>query len=205
MDVTFQVPMQYSSFFFFLKFRPGTSAALLSAAAPPLATLRAAARPQGGAHGRFGEDSRSGLARSSPLGPSTAVSAGPLHPLARSRRVGAPREDAPSGEDAPEGRSLEQQLLNARQPPQARAPRRPAPCLWSGKAQAWDSAPPPCACVRATVSSRPPARGPCNPHRCLPRTRPCLNGRPDARLAWSLGAFQGPVEEFEMRIQKKNS
>ena len=109
--------MQYYSFFFFLKFRPGTSAALLSAAAPPLATLRAAARPQGGAHGRFGEDSRSGLARSSPLGPSTAVSAGPLHPLARSRRVGAPREDAPSGEDAPEGRSLEQQLLNARQPP----------------------------------------------------------------------------------------
>ena len=51
-------------------------------------------------------------------------------------------------------------------------------------AQAWDSAPPPFACVRARVSSRPPARGPCKPHRCLPRTRPCLYGRPDARLAW---------------------
>lgn len=44
-----------------------------------------------------------------------------------------------------------------------RAPPRPAPCLWSGTAQAWDSAPPPCACVRAPVGSRPPARGPCKP------------------------------------------
>lgn len=83
-------------------------------------------------------------------------------------------------------------------------PPRPLPVEWHGAGLGLS---PTSLRMRASPSRLPPAgtRALRAPIARVPRTRPCLYVRPGARLARSLGAFRGTVEEFEMRIQKKNS